>query len=236
MEPIEPALAESWKISPDGKRITYTLKDNLKWSDGHPFMVDDVVFTYRDIYLNKAIPTDFRDVLRIGKTGALPSVQKLDERRVEFSIPEPFAPFLRVTGAPILPKHILQKSIETKDSEGKPNFLSVWGTDTDPSKIVVPGPYVIDSYRVGERVILRRNPYYWRKGPQGEQQPYIDRVVIQIVESTDTDLLQFRSGGIDVTGVTPDYFALLKREEKARGFKIYSGGPSLNYVLHFIQS
>ncbi len=223
---IEPALAESWKISPDGKRITYTLKDNLKWSDGHPFMVDDVVFTYRDIYLNKAIPTDFRDVLRIGKTGALPSVQKLDERRVEFSIPEPFAPFLRVTGAPILPKHILQKSIETKDSEGKPNFLSVWGTDTDPSKIVVPGPYVIDSYRVGERVILRRNPYYWRKSPQGEQQPYIDRVVIQIVESTDTDLLQFRSGGIDVTGVTPDYFALLKREEKARGFKIYSGGQS----------
>ena len=224
---VEPALAESWKIAPDGKRITYTLKDSLKWSDGQPLTVDDVVFTYNDVYLNKAIPTDFRDVLRIGKTGALPTVRKLDERRVEFSIPEPFAPFLRVTGAGILPKHILQKAIETKNAEGKPNFLSVWGTDTEPAKIVVAGPYVIDSYRVGERVILKRNPNYWRKGPQGEQQPYIDRVVIQIVESTDTDLLQFRSGGIDVTGVTPDYFALLKREEKARGFKIYSGGPSL---------
>jgi peptide/nickel transport system substrate-binding protein len=226
---VEPALAESWKITPDGKRITYVLKDNLKWSDGQPLTVDDVLFTYNDVYLNKAIPTDFRDVLRVGKSGALPTVRKLDERRIEFSIPEPFAPFLRVTGIGILPKHILEKSIKTKDSQGQPNFLSVWGTNTQPlSNIVVPGPYMIESYRAGERVILRRNPYYWRRGPQGEQQPYIERIVVQVVESTDTALLQFRSGGIDVEGVSPDYFALLKREEKKRGFKIYDGGPSLS--------
>jgi peptide/nickel transport system substrate-binding protein len=226
---VEPALAESWEIAPDGKRITYVLKDNLKWSDGQPLTVDDVLFTYNDIYLNKEIPTDFRDVLRVGESGALPTVSKLDERRIEFSIPEPFAPFLRVTGVGILPKHILQKSIETKDSKGKPNFLSVWGTNTQPlSNIVVPGPYMIESYRAGERVILRRNPYYWRKGSQGESQPYIERIVVQVIESTDASLLQFRSGGIDVEGVTPDYFSLLKREEKQRGFKIYSGGPSLS--------
>ncbi len=225
---VEPALAESWKITPDGKRITYVLKNNLKWSDGQPLTVDDVLFTYNDVYLNKAIPTDTRDVLRIGKSGALPTVRKLDERRVEFTIPEPFAPFLRVTGVGILPKHILEKSIKTNDSQGQPNFLSVWGTNTQPlSNIVVPGPYMIESYRTGERVILRRNPYYWRRGPQGEPQPYIERIVVQIVESTDTNLLQFRSGGIDMTDVTPDYFALLKREEQKRGFKIYDGGPSL---------
>lgn len=225
---IEPALAKSWKIAPDGKQIIYTLKPNLKWSDGQPLTVDDVVFTYNDIFLNKEIPTDFRDVLRIGKTKALPTVRKLDEQRVEFSIPEPFAPFLRVTGAGILPKHILEKSIKTKDSQGKPNFLSVWGVSTQPlSNIVVPGPYTIESYRVGERVTLRRNPYYWRRGTQGEQQPYIERVVIQVVENTDTNMLQFRSGGIDVNDVTSDYFSLLKREEKQRGFKIYNGGPSL---------
>jgi peptide/nickel transport system substrate-binding protein len=226
---IEPALAESWKVAPDGKRITYILKDNLKWSDGQPLTVDDVLFTYNDIYLNKEIPTDSRDVLRVGESGALPMVRKLDERRIEFSIPEPFAPFLRVTGIGILPKHILQKSVETKDSEGKPNFLSVWGTNTQPlSNIVVAGPYMIESYRAGERVILRRNPYYWRKGPKGEPQPYIERIVVQVVESTDTNLLQFRSGGIDITdNITTDYFALLKQEEKKRGFKIYTGGPSL---------
>ncbi|WP_404787524.1 ABC transporter substrate-binding protein [Altericista sp. CCNU0014] len=225
---IEPALAESWTISTDGKQVVYTLKPNLKWSDGQPLTVDDVVFTYNDVFLNKEIPTDFRDVLKIGKTGALPTVRKLDERRVEFSIPEPFAPFLRVTGAGILPKHILEKSIRTKDSNGKPHFLSVWGVNTQPlSNIVVAGPYKIESYRVGERVILRRNPYYWRRGDRGEQQPYVERIALQVVENTDTDLLQFRSGGIDVNDVTSDYFALLKREEKQRGFKIYNGGPSL---------
>ncbi len=226
---IEPELAESWVISPDGKKIVYTLKKNLKWSDGNPLTVDDVVFTFNDIYLNKAIPANARDILRVGESGALPTVRKLDEQRVEFSIPETFAPFLRVTGIGILPKHILQKSVETKDSDGKPNFLSTWGVDTKPlSNIVVCGPYLIENFRVGERVTLTRNPYYWRRGPKGEPQPYIEKIVIQSVENTDTDLLQFRSGGIDVTGVTADYYSLLKREEKQRGFKIYNGGPSLS--------
>ncbi len=226
---VEPALAESWKISPDGKQIVYTLKQNLKWSDGQPLTVDDVVFTYNEIVLNKAIPNNFRDGLRVGKTGALPKVRKVDERRVEFLVPEPFAPFLRATGIGIMPKHILEESIKTKDAQGKLKFLSVWGVNTQPlSNIVVCGPYQIDSYRVGERVVLRRNPYYWQRGAQGEPQPYIERIAIQVVENTDTDMLQFRSGGIDVNDITSDYFSLLKREEKQRGFKVYNGGPSLN--------
>jgi peptide/nickel transport system substrate-binding protein len=225
---IEPALAESWKISPDGKQVIYTLKDNLKWSDGQPLTVDDVVFTYNEIVLNKAIPNNFRDGLRVGKSGALPTIRKVDERRVEFSVPEPFAPFLRSTGIGIMPKHILEESIKSKDAQGKSKFLSVWGVGTQPlSNIVVCGPYQIESYRVGERVILRRNPHYWRRGTQGEPQPYVERIAIEVVENTDTDLLQFRSGGIDVTDVTSDYFSLLKREEKLRGFKIYNGGPAL---------
>jgi peptide/nickel transport system substrate-binding protein len=48
-----------------------------------------------------------------------------------------------------------------------------------------------------------------------------------VIENSDTDMLQFRSGGIDVNEVTSDYFSLLKREEKQRGFKIYNGGPVL---------
>jgi ABC-type transport system substrate-binding protein len=63
---LEPALAESWEFAPDKKRIIFTLRDGLKWSDGQPLTVDDVVFTYNDIYLNENIPTDIRDILRIG--------------------------------------------------------------------------------------------------------------------------------------------------------------------------
>jgi peptide/nickel transport system substrate-binding protein len=180
---IEPALAESWTVSPDEKLITYTLRPNLKWSDGHPLTVDDVVFTYNDIYLNPKIPTDSRDGMRIGKNKLLPAVRKVDERRVEFSTPEPFAPFLRLTGSAILPKHKLEESIKTMDEKGQPKFISMWGVDTRPlSEIVVAGQYKLESYRVAERVTLRRNPHYWRNQVPGGVTSNIDRVVIQTVE------------------------------------------------------
>ena len=226
---IEPALAESWEFSPDKKRIVFTMREGLKWSDGAPLTVDDVVFTYNDIYLNPKVPTDYRDILSIGKSRALPTVKKVDERRVEFTIPEPFAPFLRYAGGiTILPAHALRESINTKDASGNLKFLSTWGTDTDPKKIVSNGMYMLDSYTTSERIILKRNPYYWRKDAQGKPLPYIERVVLEIVENTDTAFLQFRSGGLDTTSVTPDYFSLLKQEEERGKFKIYVGGPELS--------
>ncbi|NDJ20396.1 ABC transporter substrate-binding protein [Nostoc sp. B(2019)] len=224
---VEPALAESWQFSDDKLKIVFTLREGLKWSDGQPLTVDDVVFTYNDIYLNEAIPTDVRDVLRIGENRKLPIVKKIDNRRVEFTVPEPFAPFLRsATGYPILPAHALRESVKTKDAEGKSIFLAKWGVDTPPDQIIVNGPYKLERYDTSQRVVFRRNPYYWRKGPQGESQPYIERVVWQIVESTDTSLLQFRSGGLDTQAVSPDYFSLLKTQEKQGNFKIYNGGPA----------
>lgn len=223
---IEPALAESWQISDDKLRIVLTLREGLKWSDGEPLTVDDVLFTYNDIYLNEKIPTGYRDLLRIGQSGAFPRVRKLDERRVEFAISEPFAPFLRITGIAILPAHVLRATVRTNDSEGKPKFLSTWGVDTAPTEIIGNGPYTIESYVPSERLIFRRNPYYWKKDAQGNQLPYIERLVWQIVESTDTAVIQFRSGGLDTVQVGPATFALLKREEKRGNFTIYNAGAS----------
>ncbi|MFB2897708.1 ABC transporter substrate-binding protein [Aerosakkonemataceae cyanobacterium BLCC-F50] len=223
---IEPALAESWTISEDKKKIVFTIKPNLKWSDGKPLTVDDVVFTYNEIYLNEAIPTDTRDVLRIGKNRALPTVKKLDGSRVEFTVPEPFAPFLRVTGVPILPAHILRKYVNEKNRDGKPVFLTTWGVNTPPNEIVVNGPYALERYDTSQRIIFKRNPYFWRKDSQGRQQPYIERMVWQIVESTDVSLMQFRSGSLDSIAISPDIFSLVKREEKRGNFTIYNGGPA----------
>lgn len=225
---LEGALAESWEVAPDKKRIVFTMREGLKWSDGQPLTVDDVVFTYNELYFNEKIPTDIRDILKIGKDRLLPTVRKLDERRVEFTVPEPFAPFLRYTGLAILPAHALRESIVTTDSDGKPKFLSSWGIDTDPKKIIVNGMYQLENYQTSERVTFRRNPYYWRKDAQGNQQPYIDRIVWQIVENTDTSFIQYRSGGLDTLGITPEYYSLLKQEENRGKFKIYTGGPELS--------
>lgn len=223
---IEGALAKSWEISPDKTKITFTMREGLKWSDGEPLTVDDVVFTYNNIYLNQDIPTDTRDVLRVGKDRKLPTVKKIDNTRVEFSVPEPFRPFLLSTGSSILPAHILEKSVKTKNKDGKLEFLSKWGVDTPPEELIVNGPYKLERYDTSQRIIFRRNPYYWRKDTQGKPQPYIERIIWQIVESTDTSLLQFRSGDLDSIGVSPDYFSLLKVQEKQGNFKIYNGGPS----------
>jgi peptide/nickel transport system substrate-binding protein len=229
---LEPALAESWEVSEDKKRIVFTLREGLKWSDGEPVTVDDVVFTFNDIYLNKEIPAPTRDILKVGESGALPRVRKLNERQVEFTVPEPFAPLLLYGGgAPILPAHALREAVTTKDSEGKPKFLSTWGTDTDPAKIISNGPYRMESYTISERVVFRRNPYYWRKDTQGNPMPYIERFVWQIIENTDTALLQFRSKESDLLEISAATYALLKREEKRGNFTIYNGGPDTSRLF-----
>jgi peptide/nickel transport system substrate-binding protein len=225
---LEPGLAESWQVSDDQLRIVFTLRDGLKWSDGEPMTVDDVVFTYNDIIFNEDIPTSLSDIFRVGAQGQFPIVRKVDDRRVEFISPEPFAPLLRFAGGSFAPKHALEKYVHTKGANGQSQFFSTWGTNTNPHDILSSGPYQIKSYEPSQRVILERNPYYWRKDAQGNPQPYIEQIVIQIIESDDAALAQFRSGGLDEESIKPDYFALLKREDKRGNFTIYNGGPALS--------
>jgi peptide/nickel transport system substrate-binding protein len=236
----EPALAESWQFSPDKKRVTFTLREGLKWSDDQPLTADDVVFTYEDVVFNPLIPTDQKENIQIGQNKVFPKVRKINDRQVEFLLPEPFAPLLAATAAPegmmILPKHALEESLKIKGRDGNPKFISTWGTDTDPKKIITNGPYVIDSYIAGQRLVLRKNPNYWRKDTNGNQLPHIERIIWQFIENQDNQLLRFRSGDLDVMGDTrplrPEYFSLLKREEKRGNFTVYNGGP-WSGVLYF---
>ena len=235
---VEPALAQAWQLSADKLKIVFTLRPHLKWSDGEPLTADDVVFTYNEVYLNEAIPTPVRDVLRIGESRALPKVRKLSQEQIEFTIPEPFAPFLRVMGGlSVLPAHALQDSVRSLDSQGKPEFLAKWQVDTPPDEVIVNGPYKLDRYQVNQRVIFRRNPNYWRYQGPDRSTGNIERVVWQIVEKQDTQVLQFRSGGLDSIGVTPDQFSLLKREEKQGNFTIYGRdliqdlSPATSFIL-----
>ncbi len=235
---IQPGLAESWTISEDQRRVTFTLRTGLQWSDGQPLTADDVVFTYRDIVFNPDVPTDAKDSIRIGPNdrfpqGVFPSVRKVSDRQVEFLLPEPFAPFLRATAAPdgilIMPQHKLAESLRTKGADGNLQFISTWNTDTPPQDIVVNGAYLLDSYSPGQRLVFRRNPYYWRKDAQGNPLPLIERIVWQFIENTDTQLIRFRSGELDVMGdarpLRPEYFSLLKQEDRRGNFTVYNGGP-----------
>ena len=223
---IIPAAAESWDISADKRTITFTLRPGLRWSDGQPLTVDDVLFTFNEIYFNEAIPTDSRDILRVGNDRLLPTITAPDDRHIKVQVPEPFAPLLRNLGLPILPKHKLVEAVRTLDSEGNPKFLSMWGNNTDPQEIVGNGPFVLESYSTSQQVVFKRNPYYWKKDAQGNPLPHIDRYRWRIVENQNTGLLKFRSGELDSFGLRPEDFALLKKQEKIGNFTIYTGGPS----------
>lgn len=226
---ITPELIESMpEVLDDGLRYIFTLREGLKWSDGEPLTADDVDFTYNRLIFNEDIPTSSRDVMRIGQSQQLPKVEKLDQRRIQFTLPEKFAPFLRtVAGATIMPKHIIEPTLE-KDTDGKLKFLETWRVNDPVNQIVGAGPYVLSSYRPGERVILKRNPYYWQQG-----KPEIEEFVFQQVSSADTALLRFRSGDLDVYGLRGEDFQLLKKEEDKRNFTIYNSGPNTGQTFIF---
>ncbi|MEG4837976.1 ABC transporter substrate-binding protein [Microcoleus sp. B9-D4] len=229
---LEPGLAESWEVSKDGKKIVFTLREGLKWSDGQPLTTDDIIFSYEKIYFNDKIPSSLKDTLRVGMSREYPKVKKIDSRRVEFSVAEPFAPFIRYAGGiPILPAHILQEAVENTDADGNPKFLTTWGTDTAPKKVVGNGQYRMLSYTPNQRVVLERNPYFWRKDAEGNPQPYIQQIVWQIIENTDNQLLNFRSGDLDTLNVEPEVFPLLKREEKRGKYTVFNGGPDTGSVF-----
>ncbi|MBD2188362.1 ABC transporter substrate-binding protein [Pseudanabaena mucicola] len=221
---IQPELAEKWEIQEDGKRLIFTLRPDLKWSDGQPLTADDVLFTYQDIIFNEKIPTGTRDVLRIGQSQTLPKVEKIDDRRIAFQLAEPFAPALRTLGGiGILPKHVFAPTLQEdpKAPDKKLKFLETWTLSTPVNQLVASGPYILQEYRPSERVIFKPNPYYWRKG-----QPYIQQLVMQIVESPDTALLRFRSQDFDMYRLRGEDYQLLKRFEERDRYNIYNAGPS----------
>ncbi len=225
---LEPELAESWQVAPNGLEVTFTMRENLKWSDGQPLTVDDVLFTFNLIF-DERIPTSSRDVLRVGRNRELPKLQILDQQRIKFTISEPFAPFLRfVGGTGILPKHILESTLKETDKSGKLKFLETWSLNTPLDQIVGSGSYMFSAYRPGERFIYKRNPYFWN-----QPRPFIKNIVLQILDSSDTALLKFRSRELDIfdLGARVKDFQLLKALESRDRFRIYNGGPSTGQLF-----
>lgn len=226
---VEPALAETWQSATNGKRWVFTLRRGLKWSDGKPLTAEDVVFTYQDIIANRDIPTDLRDALQIGSGKQLPTVRKLNDFQVEFTLPEPFAPFLRATaGIAILPKHALASSLRTRTADGQLQFLSTWGIDSDPTQIVVNGPYKVARYIPDQQITFQRNPYYWRKDAAGNALPRIQQIDWRIDQRWDTELQQFLSGQLDVIGdlrpLQLPEITQLKEQAASGNFRLYDGG------------
>ena len=225
---VEPLLAESWERSEDGLTWTFHLRDDVRWHDGEPFTAHDVDFTFNRIIYNHDIPASSRPAFHFrfldeatGEWRDEPmTVTALDDYTVQCVLPGPFAPFLRSMGTAIYPRHILEKHVD----DG--SFTETWDIDTDPSEIVGTGPFTIESYIPGERVVIRRNPDYWLKDDAGNSLPYLDEIVHVIVPDLETELERFLAGEADVHGVLGEEYAQLEPQQDEGNFTIHRRGPA----------
>jgi peptide/nickel transport system substrate-binding protein len=221
-----PALAESWSVSEDGRSYTLRLREGLRFSDGTPCTADDVVFSF-EVYLDEEVHAAQRELLMVG--GEPISVRKLDDVTVVFALAEPYAVAERLfDGFAILPRHLL----ETVYREG--DFRSAWSLATPPDEIAGLGPFRLKSYVPGERIILERNPYYWKYDQSGVQLPYLDELVFLVVDSDETRLMRFEAGEIDmVDRLDPTSYDFLEAYAEGKGLRLFDLGPGLTFSFLF---
>lgn len=219
---LYPRLAKSYTISPDNLQYTFVLRKGLQWSDGKPITADDVVFTYNTIIAKGYGNSSARDVLSVN--GKFPKVEKIDDLTIRFTTAGPFAPFLNSLRQSIAPKHIL----EPVTKKALDQFPAFWDINTDPSKMVFGGAFMLEQYRAGERVELKRNPKYFMVDSKGQRLPYLDRFSLSVVPSQKTQVTKFYGNELDMLDVrsVPGYeVALMKQKEPNGNFKMYNLGP-----------
>lgn len=220
----ESALAKSWKISSDGLQYTLTLRQGLRFSDGHPLDADDVLFTFR-VYLDENIHATQRDLLIVG--GKPITVRKVDAQTLVFQLARPYGVEERLfDGIAILPRHLLEKPYQ----EGK--LSQLWTPSTPPNQWAGLGPFRLKEYVAGQKLVLERNPYYWKSDTKGNRLPYLDELVFLFVPSADAQVLRFQSGETDIISrLGADNFSVLSRQQ--RGYTMADAGPGLEFNFLF---
>src|SRR4051794_4607315 len=175
MKPL-PSLAESWEGAPDGKTVTFKLRQDVKFHDGKPFSSEDVKFSIET--LKSAHPRGINTYREVS------AIETPDPQTVILKLDHP-APYMMAAfsgyESPIIPKHIYGTGdIKQHEYANKP---------------VGTGPFKFVEWRRGELVRLDRNPDYWRQG-----QPYLDRIVVRFIADSATRTAVMEKGEAHVAG------------------------------------
>jgi peptide/nickel transport system substrate-binding protein len=223
---LEPALAKSWTVSPDGRQFTLLLRRGVQFSDGDAFDADDVVFSFQ-VYLDEKVASPQRDNLMVG--GKPIAVTKLDQYSVRIDVPEQYSSAERLfDSVAMLPRHLLAQAYQ----DGK--LVEAWGLRTPAAAMAGLGPFRFAQHVPGERLVLERNPNYWKEDRAGTQLPYLDRVVFVFVPSEDAQTVRFQAGEADVvTRMSAANFELLMKDQPRRNYELRDLGAGLAYEFLF---
>ena len=196
---VEPALAASWSVSPDGKLITFHLRNGLRFSDGSPLTSADVVATLKRVLL----PATEAPVAEEFGNAAAVTVDASDASTVRAHLPK------RVVG---IGKVFDEIAIEpaNRPSESR----------------VTAGSFTVADVKHGEYIRLQRNPYYWRRDAKGAQLPYLASIKLDILANREQDELRFLRGQYQLMETVPaeNFNVLAQKAPQA----VHDLGPSLN--------
>ena len=175
---IVPLLAERWQVSGDGLTYTFYLRDSVRWQDGQPFTADDVLFTVSVLQ-----SPDFPGLPNLSDLWRSVQATQIDRYTVQFTLLEPYAPFLDYTTIGLLPKHILEK-------------VPIANLDKDPFNLA---PVGTGLFKVEEltpdRILLGTNHYHrqWLR-------TQLDSIEFRFYPSYERVLAAYEAG--EVTGVS----------------------------------
>jgi peptide/nickel transport system substrate-binding protein len=197
---LEPELASAWRVSDGGRRIDFTLRPNVRFSDGSPFGPEDVVASVRrlnDPNVHSAIADTFRSA-----GGAISATVRSP---------------LGVTVLFANPRAGVEQLFDQ---------LAISKAQAPVDGRIVLGPFVLDRYEPGSYVLLRRNPRYWKTDAAGRSLPYTESIRLIIQANRETESLRFRRSEIDLLDkMDAESFEHLKKE---RPEAVRDAGPSLD--------
>jgi peptide/nickel transport system substrate-binding protein len=217
----EPALATRWELSADSLSWTFHLRRGARFSDGTPITSADFRFAY-DVVMDETITTPVRSSFLVEDKPV--TIETPDESTVVFHTPVPYGGFAELVAGNLycMPKHVLERQYKAGQ------YASAYGTDTAPESLVTSGPFMLEQYVPNEKVVLKRNPYYYLVDREDRRMPYLDQVVYVIVPDQNTELLKFQAGETDVIELPrPEDHRGLKQDAGAKDFTLYECGPSL---------
>lgn len=210
-DPVQPGLAKAWEWSDDGKTLTLHLREGLKWSDGEPFSVDDIIFWWEAIETNPDItPAPHAEWVVNGKPMELEKVDDLTIK-LKFDGPNGMAETVGLAFHgnqwPLgferfgffAPRHYLEQFHPKYNSELKDYTLFEEKAFDYNVERPVMTPWKLDQWDPGgTELVLKRNPYYWKTDEAGHQLPYIDYVHFTLFEDIEAVNLVAISGELDM--------------------------------------
>jgi peptide/nickel transport system substrate-binding protein len=225
---VVPTLAKKFEVSDSGKKILVELRDDIFWSDGKKITADDVIYTWNTLLRDGVATSSLKDILSVD--GVFPEVQKISDREIVFKTQKVFAPFLSSLGTEIMPKHHIESFFEkcqAKTFEEKQKaFMSYLDIYTKPEDIVSSGPFLFSELVSGERIVMKKNPYFYEKDKDGNQYPYADQLIYTFSKDTGSSIFRFFADELYYISASPNTAALMKSLEKKYDYTLYEMGPS----------